>query len=937
MSGDRGLRWPSHARAQLAVLLAVLVGALALIAVHSASLLPARGGAQPLGSSAAPAVRMTTGELPQAALGPVSAVLGAAEPSYHVRLGATGARAVNRAQGFAASFAADGVRVSAKSLALSIRTTSAGFGSSPAAVAAVTPQADSNRVTYDRPGVQEWYANGPFGLEQGFTLDRSAAASQRGATYTVTMALSATSRASLAPDGRSVVLRAPAGGTLRYGGLRALDAAGRLLPSWLSLHGHTLSLRVRTAGARFPVSIDPEFTLTGTGLPIELGEAEGEAPEKPAFGTAVALSGDGTTALVGAPDGESHSGAAWIFHREGARWSQQGPKLTAGAPGEEAFCEGEGGEGGEAASCAFGSSVALDKNGGTALIGAPRSGLKAGLAWVFNRLNGTWLREAAPLEGTKEEGQQDFGFSVALSNDGKHALIGAPTEHGGRGEAYVFENVESTWSSGVPLVSIGEGAGGHLGSSVALSADGQKVIAGAPLDKLKQGTAFIFEHVGNAWAQNGNPLTGEGETGEGRFGESVAMSAEGSTVLVGAPAEKGKTGAVWTFVLNGAKWEKFGPKLVNPFGGVEKEEFGRGLALSADGNHALVGAPRATTAKAGALSGSASLFEAEKFKWALQEPVLEAGLVETGHGQFGKSVSMTEDAETVLIGAPHETFKAGAVWLFGERPTVEEVKLPSEKGKAKGRLGGENKVIVVGKNIKEALAVWFGANRALKIEERDGPDEQGQERLVVIAPPGDEAGEVDVTVETEDWLSAVNTNDQYLYVLLQGEKEPSGGGGGGSGPKKHPRNENGIPIGQLFSPPAPSSPTPSKGGVANNKSTSSSCKVSLRSSKISVATHARAMISLAAHGTGRCGGHLSLQVSVKKGKHTVAKTIASGTYVATAGHNLVVALHLGSTGQALLRAGHGHLKARLLVGRTYPTALKASATNVTLSNAKKKG
>ena len=97
------------------------------------------------------------------------------------------------------------------------------------------------------------------------------------------------------------------------------------------------------------------------------------------------------------------------------------------------------------------------------------------------------------------------------------------------------------------------------------------------------------------------------------------------------------------------------------------------------------------------------------------------------------------------------------------------------------------------------------------------------------------------------------------------------------------------------------------------------------------------MISLAGRGTGRCGGRLTLQVGVKKGAHTQFKTIASGNYVATAGHNLTVALRLGSTGQKLLRAGHGHLKARLLIGRTYPTALKASASNVTLSNAKKKG
>jgi len=938
MSGARGLRWPHLACTQLAgLLLAALLAGLGLLAVRAVPELTAGGGVPPASSTSPPA--MTSGVLPQAALGPVSAVLGAAEPSYHVRSGSAGARAVNRTQGFSASFTTGGVRVSSRSLALALRATAAGFGASPAALAPARPLAASNRVTYDRPGLQEWYANGPFGLEQGFTVARPAA-SQRDGVYTVSMALSGTNTAALAQEGRSVALRTASGATLRYGGLRAVDAGRRLLPSWLSLHGRTLSLHVRTAGARFPVSIDP--VLTGEGLIIELGQAEGEAPEKPAFGSAVALSGDGTTALVGAPDGESHSGAAWVFHREGAVWSQQGKKLVAAAPGEEGSCEGEAVEGEEAASCAFGRSVALSGNGNIALIGAPRSGAKAGLAWVFNRSGETWTRESSPLEGASDPNHQNFGFSVALSREGGYALVGAPTEHGGKGEAYMFERVEGTWSEAIPLVASGEGSGGHLGFSVALSADGQEAIAGAPLDGLHKGSAFVFEHEGNSWSQNGGPLTGVGEVGEGRFGETVAMSGNGNVVLIGAPAERGKRGSVWTFVSANSKWLELPGSRLSGIGN-EKEEFGRGLALSEEGDHALIGAPRASTQKAGEQAGAAWVYEAAQSSWTVVLPVLEASLVETGHGQFAKSVSMTENAQTILIGAPHETFKAGAVWLFGQRPTVEEVQSPvGGKGNPKGRLSGDNKVLIVGKNLTEALAVWFGPNKALEIVERVGAPEFGaQEKLVVVAPPGNEAGEVDITVEAEDWLSAVNTNDQYTYVRGPGEEPKEGRGGGGGQKNKHLKNGE-IPIGQLTGSGSTGTGTSGKGGtgIGNvsgvTSASSRPCRVFLRSSKIQVATHARAMISLAAKGTGRCGGHLGLQVSVKSGRHTKTRTIASGTYVATAGHNLTVALKLGSTGQALLRTGHGHLRARLLIGRTSPTVLKASAFNVTLSNAKKK-
>ena len=307
----------------------------------------------------------------------------------------------------------------------------------------------SNRVTYDRPGVQEWYTNGPFGLEQGFTVARPGASQAGLGSYTVTMAVSGNAKATLA--GGSLVLRSRSGATVRYGGLRVVDAAKRLLPSWFSLRGNVLSLHVRSSGARFPISIDP--ILTSEGKAIELGEAKGEAPEKPAFGTSVALSGDGDTALIGAPDGEEQTGAAWIFRREGAKWSQQGPKLTGAKKGEEGACEGEEAtEEEEPISCAFGTSVALDEKGDSALIGAPAHGAKPGVVWVLNLSGSTWEEEEVPLHGPVEAGQEGFGKSVALSAKGEVALIGAPLEHGGRGEAYVYERLKvgSPWGEGVP-------------------------------------------------------------------------------------------------------------------------------------------------------------------------------------------------------------------------------------------------------------------------------------------------------------------------------------------------------------------------------------------------------------------------------------------------------------------------------------------------------
>ena len=73
---------------------------------------------------------------------------------------------------------------------------------------------------------------------------------------------------------------------------------------------------------------------------------------------------------------------------------------------------------------------------------------------------------------------------------------------------------------------------------------------------------------------------------------------------------------------------------------------------------------------------------------------------------------------------------------------------------------------------------------------------------MVLVPPGDEPGEVDVTVETEDWLSAVKTSDQYLYVRTAGEEEEGGGGGGPKNKGGHGKgnNNNEVPLELILQP-----------------------------------------------------------------------------------------------------------------------------------------
>src|SRR5207244_2614622 len=108
------------------------------------------------------------------------------------------------------------------------------------------------------------------------------------------------------------------------------------------------------------------------------------------------------------------------------------------------------------------------------------------------------------------------------------------------------------------------------------------------------GAAWVFTRKGSTWTQQGEKLTGSGEVDRGEFGTSVALSAEGNTALIGgrcdgygAPKYE-CVGAAWVFTRSGSTWAQQGPKLTGG-GEIGGGEFGTSVALSADGNIALIG------------------------------------------------------------------------------------------------------------------------------------------------------------------------------------------------------------------------------------------------------------------------------------------------------------------------------------------------------------
>src|SRR5581483_4845501 len=208
---------------------------------------------------------------------------------------------------------------------------------------------------------------------------------------------------------------------------------------------------------------------------------------------------------------------------------------------------------GETGAGHFGYAVALSSDGDTALIGAGYDASKAGAAWVFTRSGSTWTQQGPKLTGGGETGAGQFGFSVALSGSGDMALIGAGADAASIGAAWTFTRSGSSWSqSGSKLTASEEVGAGHFGCcGVALSADGSTALIGGYFDNAGVGAAWQYTRSGSTWTQVGHKLTGGEEVGAASFGRDLSLSSDGTIAVVGGPFDHEAVGAAWMFAAGG--------------------------------------------------------------------------------------------------------------------------------------------------------------------------------------------------------------------------------------------------------------------------------------------------------------------------------------------------------------------------------------------------
>ena len=338
------------------------------------------------------------------------------------------------------------------------------------------------------------------------------------------------------------------------------------------------------------------------------------------FGYSVALSIDGSTLAIGAPEGEGKkaekTGTVYIFSRSNNQWREQ------------ALLRATNAETGDL----FGTSVSLDADGTTLAIGAPgKDSSKASSGsnnntidsgaiyiWTFNS-DGQWQQQQY-IEPDAIIRLGGFGKVVTLSSNGNTLAIsankGASTDNAGEGAIYVlaYQSEKGQWSHQQLIKAPTPIKESLFGASMALSADGNTLAAGARQEKNNTddhaGAVYLFTRNSTGqWAPQGT-LHASNAGSHDEFGSSLAFNGDASLLAVGAPFEDSmatgvngnqtrdeccNSGSIYLFEFTAQQWKQIAyiKPTVSSVDDNERlfGEFGTSIALSSDSSILAVGAP----------------------------------------------------------------------------------------------------------------------------------------------------------------------------------------------------------------------------------------------------------------------------------------------------------------------------------------------------------
>ncbi len=301
-----------------------------------------------------------------------------------------------------------------------------------------------------------------------------------------------------------------------------------------------------------------------------------------------------------------------------------------------------------AESARFGSSVSLTSDGEMLAVGAPNGGpgVEPQSVAVFTRSNRVWTQvaEIPPPAGVAESGR--FGVAVAISGDGSTLAVSSRVGYTDHDSAslHVYARSGSEWNL-VQTVSMVDGGG--FGASLAISDDGGVIVGGASRvnvgDNERQGAVFAFTRADGVYSQGPAIIASSGEAID-LFGESIALSGDGTTLAVSAPGAnlENSGGVVFVYERSGVDWNLVETLTRPGFG------FSGPVAVSGDGSVLLVGGTMVQVE--GVNTRAVLVYTKSGSTWTQSDALTTSD--ESQSTGFGVTVALTDDGATAVVGSP---------------------------------------------------------------------------------------------------------------------------------------------------------------------------------------------------------------------------------------------------------------------------------------------
>ncbi len=364
-------------------------------------------------------------------------------------------------------------------------------------------------------------------------------------------------------------------------------------------------------------------------------------------GWSAALSNNGQVAVLGGTavnTNPSVPGAAFVYTETNGAWSDPIPLSLSGIPNN----------------VLAGWSVGVTPDGGQVFVGTPIINTFVGAVYVYTPVNGSWANATpVPLDVSGIPQHSNFGSAIAVSSNGQTLVVGATaaSNNGATpGKVYVYSLNNGSWGSPLGLSNAGVANGSELGISVAVSSNGQVVVAGAP----QADGVYVYTQTNGTW---GGPVALTVPSGAASNGNFVAISADGMEILTGAPNTNGQAGAAYVYTLNGGNWS-----LTKTFTVANSGSLGYSVGLSPDGTMAFIGVPGGNT---GAIYVSFN----SNGNWSTPTALSLSGV--QGGANLGWFLAAGSNGETVLGSAPGANAGAGDGYVYSSPASINLVVTPA--------------------------------------------------------------------------------------------------------------------------------------------------------------------------------------------------------------------------------------------------------------------